>query len=390
MRTPRTDSNAQPLHFTRYAAYLYGVVTNNPFGAPYDTSITGVERPFLISGPCSAESEQQVLDTARALQHTGIHLFRAGAWKPRTRPNAFEGIGEPALQWLTAARRETGIPVSTEVANTQHVEACLKAGIDVLWIGARTTVSPFAVQEIATALQGTNVPVFVKNPMHADLPLWMGAIERVRKATDAPVWAIHRGFSRYGQQEYRNAPMWEIAIALQMAMPDLNIICDPSHIAGKRELLDRVAQKAMDLGMHGLMMESHCQPEAAMSDSDQQVTPAEFEALIQGLTIRDAHTGPSDPANLEALRLQMDSIDEQVIELLQTRMNLAREIGQYKKNHGMTILQMQRWKEVFKTRGAWAQAAGLGPEFIETYLEQVHKESIRVQNEEMSQKKYGK
>ena len=362
------------------------MVTNNPIGAPHDTSITGVKRPFLISGPCSAESEQQVLDTARALQHTGIHLFRAGVWKPRTRPNAFEGIGEPALQWLTAARRETGIPVATEVANTQHVEACLKAGIDVLWIGARTTVSPFAVQEIATALQGTNVPVFVKNPMHADLPLWMGAIERVRKATDAPVWAIHRGFSRYGQQEYRNAPMWEIAIALQMAMPDLNIICDPSHIAGKRELLERVAQKAMDLGMHGLMMESHCQPEAAMSDSDQQVTPAQFEALIQGLTIRDAHTGPSDPANLEALRLQMDSIDEQVIELLETRMNLAREIGQYKKNHGMTILQMQRWKEVFKTRGAWAEAAGLGPEFIETYLEQVHKESIRVQNEEMSQK----
>ena len=362
------------------------MVTNNPLSAPLDTPITGVQRPFLISGPCSAESEQQVLNTACALQNSGIHLFRAGVWKPRTRPNTFEGRGEPALDWLINARQETGIPVATEVANTQHVEACLDAGIDVLWIGARTTVSPFAVQEIATALKGTNVPVLVKNPMHADLPLWMGAIERVQKATGAPVWAIHRGFSRYGQKEYRNAPMWEMAIALQTAMPDLRIVCDPSHIAGKRELLEQVAQKAMDLGMHGLMVESHCQPAEAMSDAEQQVTPAQFESLIQGLTIRNAHIAPADPANLGALRLQMDSIDEQVIELLQARMNLAREIGKYKKNHGMTILQLRRWKEVFKTRGAWAEAAGLGPEFIETYLEQVHKESIRVQNDEMSQK----
>ncbi len=362
------------------------MVTNNPIVSPQSVSVNGVRRPFLISGPCSAESEQQVLEAARALQHTGVHLFRAGVWKPRTRPDTFEGRGERALKWLIAARQETGIPVATEVANTQHVEACLKEGIDVLWIGARTTVSPFAVQEIAMALEGTNVPIMVKNPMHADLSLWMGAIERVRKATAGPVWAIHRGFSRYGQQEYRNAPMWEISIALQTAMPELRIICDPSHIAGKRELIGCVAQKAMDLGMHGLMMESHCHPELALSDAEQQITPVQFENLIRGLTIRDAHKGPSNPDNLDALRLQMDSIDEQVIELLKTRMNLAREIGHYKKNHGMTILQMKRWKEVFKTRGAWAEAAGLGPEFIETYLEQVHKESIRVQNEEMCQK----
>ena len=363
------------------------MVTHTPIGASAKLpAISGIQRPFLISGPCSAESNEQVLETAHALKDEGIHLFRAGIWKPRTRPNAFEGRGAEALEWLVQARKETGIPVATEVANTHHVEACLKAGIDVLWIGARTTVSPFAVQEIADSLSGTAIPVFVKNPMHADLNLWMGAIERIQKTTNGPVWAIHRGFSRYGQKEYRNAPMWEIAIALQMAMPDLPIVCDPSHIAGRRDLLERVAQKAMDLGMHGLMMESHCHPEAALSDADQQITPTAFGELIRSLTIRDAHSLPTDPTSLEALRLQMDSIDEQVIELLQARMNLAREIGQYKKSHGMTILQMKRWKEVFKTRGAWAEAAGLGPEFIQTYLEQVHKESIRVQNEEMSKK----
>lgn len=363
------------------------MVTQTPTGAPVVVpSISGIQRPFLISGPCSAESKEQVLETAHALKIQGIHLFRAGIWKPRTRPNAFEGRGTEALEWLVQARQETGIPVATEVANTHHVEACLKAGLDVVWIGARTTVSPFAVQEIADSLSGTAIPVFVKNPMHADLNLWLGAIERIRKMTNGPVWAIHRGFSRYGQKEYRNAPMWEIAIALQMAMPDLPIVCDPSHIAGRRDLLERVAQKAMDLGMHGLMMESHCHPEAALSDADQQVTPTAFGELIRSLTIRDAHSLPTDPTSLEALRMRMDSIDEQVIELLQARMNLAREIGQYKKSHGMTILQMKRWKEVFKTRGAWAEAAGLGPEFIQTYLEQVHKESIRVQNEEMTKK----
>lgn len=367
------------------------MVTNNPIGSPFGTiDFDGVQRPFLISGPCSAESQAQVLETAIALKEKGIHLLRAGIWKPRTRPDAFEGMGAEALNWLIQARSQTGIPVATEVANKEHVEACLRAGIDVLWIGARTTVSPFAVQEIADALKGTSVPVMVKNPMHADLPLWMGAIERVQKSTNGPVWAIHRGFSRYGQKEYRNAPMWEIAIALQMAKPELKIICDPSHIAGRPDLLEPVAQKAMDLGMHGLMIESHCRPSSALSDAEQQITPAEYEALMQRLAIRDVHRGPQDSASLDALRLQMDSIDEQVIELLQARMTLAREIGQYKKSHGMTILQMSRWKEVFKTRGDWAQAAGLGPEFIETYLEQVHKESIRVQNEEMTRKNIDK
>lgn len=345
-----------------------------------------VERPFLIGGPCSAESLDQVVDTAKQLASQGIHLLRAGVWKPRTRPNGFEGRGEQALEWLVEARAVTGVPVATEVANAQHVESCLMHGIDVLWIGARTTVSPFAVQEIANALKGTNVPIMVKNPMHADLPLWMGAIERVRESVNAPVWAIHRGFSRYGQKEFRNAPMWELAIALQMAMPDLRIVCDPSHIAGRPDLIPSVAQKAMDLGLHGLMIESHREPACALSDAAQQITPAAFGELIQSLTIRNANVEPMHTENLDALRLRMDSIDEQVIELLHARMSLAREIGRYKRDHGMTILQMERWKEVFETRGDWAAAAGLGPEFIATYLEQVHKESIRVQNEEMTKK----
>lgn len=317
----------------------------------------------------------------------GVHLLRAGVWKPRTRPNSFEGRGVEALDWLVEAKAATGIPVATEVANAQHVEACLEKGIDVLWVGARTTVSPFAVQEIAEATRGLDIPVFVKNPMHADLSLWIGAIERIQSATKGPVWAIHRGFSRYGKTEFRNAPMWEIAIALQMAMPNLKVICDPSHIAGKRDLIPSVAQKAMDLGMHGLMIESHIDPELALSDANQQVSPDALSELLNSLTIRNLQTEAIHTENLDSLRLQMDSIDEQVIELLNARMQLAREIGRYKRDHSMTILQMKRWKEVFKTRGQWAKDAGLGPEFIATYLEQVHKESIRVQNEEMSKKK---
>jgi len=364
------------------------VVTKNIIGRPSTFHrIESVKRPFLISGPCSAESPEQLMETAKQLQSKNVQLLRAGVWKPRTRPNGFEGRGIEALNWLVEVRQETGLPVATEVANKQHVEACLAKGIDAVWIGARTAVSPFAVQEVADALRGSEVPVFVKNPIHADLSLWMGAIERVKQATLGPVWAIHRGFSRYGQHEYRNAPMWEIAIALQMAMPELKIICDPSHIAGRRDLLQPVAQKAMDLGMHGLMIESHPNPNEALSDAGQQVTPDRLEEIMQSLTIRNTIAEPLHRKNLDALRLRMDSIDEQVIELLTARMNLAREIGRYKGEHGMTILQMERWKEVFDTRGGWAASAGLGPEFIESFLEQVHKESIRVQTEEMAQKK---
>jgi chorismate mutase len=363
------------------------VVTNNSINAQSVVEgLAQVERPLIISGPCSAESKEQVVDTAKQLSKRGVHILRAGIWKPRTRPNKFEGKGSVALNWLVSAREATGLPIATEVANAQHVEACLNAGVDVMWIGARTTVSPFAVQEIADALKGTNVPVFVKNPMHADLSLWLGAIERVRNTTDGPVWAIHRGFSQYGQKEYRNAPMWEIAIGLKMALPEVPIICDPSHIAGNRMLLKPVAQKAMDLGMEGLMLETHPNPEEALSDAKQQLTPAAFGQLIDSLTIRNASEPKISSADLAALRLQMDSIDEQVIELLHTRMNLARQIGLHKWENGMTILQMERWKEVFDTREGWALKAGLSSEFILNFLEQLHKESIRVQNKEMTSK----
>ena len=367
--------------------YLASVVSNNSINAQsIIEGLAQVQRPLLISGPCSAESEQQVVGTACEIAKRGAHILRAGIWKPRTRPNGFEGKGAVALEWMVNAREESGLPIATEVANAQHVEACLNAGIDVMWIGARTSVSPFAVQEIADALKGTNVPVFVKNPMHADLSLWLGAIERVRNTVAGPVWAVHRGFSQYGQKEYRNAPMWEIAIGLKMALPELPIICDPSHIAGNRSLLLPVAQKAMDLGMEGLMLETHPNPQDALSDANQQLTPAAFGELIDSLTIRSASVPKISSADLSALRLQMDSIDEQVIELLHTRMDLAREIGLHKWENGMTILQMERWKEVFDTREKWAARAGLSPEFILNFLEQVHKESIRVQNEEMTSK----
>jgi chorismate mutase len=345
------------------------------------------QRPFVISGPCSAESREQVLETARQLSAIGkVHLFRAGIWKPRTRPHTFEGKGAEALQWLSEVKKETGLPVATEVANAAHVESSLKANLDVLWIGARTTVSPFAVQEIADALEGTKIPVIVKNPIHADLKLWMGAIERVVQKVGGPVWALHRGFSSYGLKEFRNAPMWEIPIGLRAEMPEIPLLCDPSHISGNQTLIPSVAQKAMDLGMHGLMIESHTNPQEALSDAQQQVTPEHLSQLLDDLMIRDASANPEQLNGLEAMRLQMDSLDEQLIELLHGRMDLARSIGRFKSEHGMTILQLERWQEVMKTRSDWGQSLNLGPEFTSKLLEQLHKESIRVQNEEMIKK----
>ena len=352
------------------------------------SSLDSSQRPFIVSGPCSAESREQVLETARQLSALGrVNLFRAGIWKPRTRPHSFEGKGTEALDWLVEARQETGIPIATEVANAQHVEVCLEAGLDVLWIGARTTVSPFAVQEIADALAGTKIPVIVKNPMHADLKLWMGAIERISETVGGPVWAMHRGFSSYGLKEYRNAPMWEIPIGLRAEMPDTPLLCDPSHISGNRTLIASVAQKAMDLGMHGLMLESHRSPDDALSDAGQQLTPQDLDTLLDGLTIRQSDAKPEQVDGLGAMRLQMDSLDEQLIELLHARMDLARDIGRFKLEHGMTILQLERWHEVLKTRSAWGNNLKLGPEFTSKLLEQLHKESIRVQNEEMIKKK---
>ena len=324
------------------------------------------------------------METALGLASTGkVQLLRAGLWKPRTKPQSFEGKGSEALPWLVEAKERTGLPIATEVATPAHVEECLAAGVDVLWIGARTTVSPFAVQDIAEALRGTRIPVFVKNPMHADLKLWIGAVERVQATTDGAVWAIHRGFSRYGLKEYRNAPMWEIPIGFRSEKPEIPLLCDPSHIAGRRNLLEQVAQKALDLGMRGLMVEVHPTPDQAWSDAEQQITPAALHAMLERLVVRDETLDPDLVSGLAAMRLQMDSLDEQWVELMGARMDLARQMGDFKKEHGLTVLQLERWREVFATRSQWATDRGLGQEFILSVLEQIHNESIRVQTEGM-------
>ena len=337
-------------------------------------------RPIVIAGPCSAETREQVISTAYALKDH-VHYFRAGLWKPRTRPNSFEGVGEEGLKWLVEVQKDVGIPVMTEVADAKHVELALEKGLDAVWIGARTTVSPFAVQTIADALRGSEIPVLVKNPMHADLKLWMGAIERINNATNAEVYALHRGFSSYGLKKYRNAPMWEVPIGLKAEMPEIKLFCDPSHISGKRALLQSISQKAMDLGMSGLMIESHHNPNNALSDSEQQVLPADLISLLDNLIIRDINLDKSQASDIRDLRIKMDSIDEQLVELLSGRMNIAREIGDYKKEHGLTVLQLSRWREIMKTRKVWSEEMGLEQEFLKLVLEQVHKESIRIQTE---------
>ena len=338
------------------------------------------KRPFVIAGPCSAESRDQVISTAQALKSTA-NYYRAGLWKPRTRPNEFEGVGELGLPWLREVREGVGLPVMTEDACAEHVDLILKNGIDAVWIGARTTVSPFAVQSIADALKGTNIPVLVKNPMHADLKLWIGAVERIDNAIKGDVIALHRGFSSYGLKKFRNAPMWEMTIGLRSEMPDIKLFCDPSHIAGKRNLINSVAQKAMDLGMDGLMVESHINPQMALSDAEQQLTPGDLISLITSLEIRDLTLDKAQTSDLRDLRIEMDSIDERLVELLSGRMNIARTIGKYKKDHGLTVLQLSRWKEIMRSRKVWSEEMGIEQEFIRLVLEQVHKESIRIQTE---------
>lgn len=339
-------------------------------------------RPVLISGPCSAESREQVLETARALKNTGVvSFFRAGLWKPRTRPNNFEGVGEKGMEWLVEVKAETGLPVMTEVADATHVEAALKSGIDAVWIGARTTVSPFSVQAIADALKGTDVPVLVKNPMHADLNLWLGAIERFTNSTKGEVAAMHRGFSNLGQTKYRNAPMWELPIGLKSEMPEISMFCDPSHISGRPELIPYVSQKAMDLGMKGLMIESHLTPSEALSDARQQITPNELKSIIEGLNIREVIADKTQNLDLQSLRMKMDSIDEQLVELLKGRMDIAKSVGEYKRDNDLAVLQLERWREIVRTRMSWSDELGLCRDFIRTILEQVHKESIRIQSD---------
>lgn len=347
-----------------------------------DTWLPALKQPLLISGPCGAESLEQLHQTAKGLKNTNaVSLFRAGVWKPRTRPNAFEGKGEEALKWLKDIQHEFGFKITVEVANAHHVELALKYGIDVLWIGARTTVNPFSVQEIADALKGVKVPVMVKNPIHADLQLWIGAIERIYNTGIHNIAAIHRGFHFYGKTKYRNKPLWQLPIELRTLFPDLPIICDPSHISGNRDLIPQVAQKALDLGMNGLMIESHYNPSIALSDAEQQFTPEDLNQLLNKLVIRNTTVGSYEQRNkLDELRKIIDEIDDDIINVLKKRIQVIEQIGAYKKEHNIAIFQLQRWQEILRTRGQWADKMGLSRQHIEKLCQLLHEESIRVQN----------
>lgn len=340
-------------------------------------------RPILIAGPCSAETEEQVMDAAVQLASKGVKIFRAGIWKPRTKPGGFEGIGAEGLQWLRRVKKETGMYVTTEVATKDHVFEALKAGIDILWIGARTSVNPFAVQEIADALKGVDIPVLVKNPVNPDLELWIGAFERLYGAGLRRLGAIHRGFSAYDKKIYRNLPLWHIPIELRRRMPELPIFCDPSHIGGKRELIAPLSQQAMDLSFDGLMIESHPNPDCAWSDAAQQITPDVLDYVINLLVIRNE---TQTTENLAELRRQIDGIDEQLLELLTKRMRISREIGVYKKEHNMPILQSPRYSEILEKRSDMGETMGLSTEFVREILKEIHEESVRQQMIVMNEK----
>ena len=343
-------------------------------------NLPGVEnkRPLVIAGPCSAETEEQVMETALQLAKNGVKIFRAGVWKPRTKPGGFEGHGAIALPWMNRVKEETGMLVTTEVATAKHVEQALEAGIDILWIGARTSANPFAVQDIADALKGIDIPVLVKNPINPDLELWVGALERVNGAGIKRIAAIHRGFSSYDKKIYRNLPMWQIPIELSRRIPNLPLICDPSHIGGRRDLIAPLCQQAMDVGMDGLIIESHCNPDSAWSDANQQVSPDILDYILNMLVIRDQI---QTTESIVALRKQIDDIDNQIMDMLAKRMRVCREIGHYKKEHGMTIVQTSRYSEILDRRGAQAALCGINPGCVRLIFEAIHEESVAQQVE---------
>ena len=342
-----------------------------PLNIPSDN-----QRPIVIAGPCSAETEEQVMETAQQLAMKGCHNFRAGVWKPRTKPGGFEGNGEKALPWLQRVKKETGMLVSTEVATPEHVELALKYDVDILWIGARTSANPFAMQALADSLKGVDVPVLVKNPVNPDLELWIGALERINQAGIKRLGAIHRGFSSFDKTIYRNLPMWQIPIELKRRIPNLPIINDPSHIGGRRELIAPLCQQAMDLGFEGLIVESHCSPDEAWSDAKQQVTPEVLDYILSLLVIRD-HA--STVEGIQNLRKQIDEIDNELMNMLAKRMRVCREIGQYKKENNMTVLQTSRYSEILDKRGAQGALCGISAESVKSIFEVIHKESVRQQ-----------
>jgi len=337
-------------------------------------------KPLVIAGPCSAESREQVLTTAKGLVNKAT-VFRAGIWKPRTRPNSFEGVGEKALPWLNDVKAESGLLVATEVATAQHVESCLKANIDILWIGARTTVNPFYVQEIAEALKGVDISVMVKNPLHPELSLWMGALERLNQVGINRLSAIHRGFFTLEKSAFRNEPKWELPIKLKRLAPDLPIICDPSHISGSRQMLAEVSQTAMDLNMDGLMIETHYNPSIALSDAQQQITPEKLGELLDNLILRSStHPNAQFRSALNKLRTDIDSIDKKLVEIVGQRTEIVKEIGRYKKENAVTILQIERWFEILKSRKEWGEEMALDAQMIAELFELIHKHSVLTQS----------
>jgi chorismate mutase len=345
------------------------------------------KRPLIISGPCSAETEEQVVETVQQLAATGkVDMIRAGIWKPRTRPGSFEGIGVKGLPWLLRAKKLTGLPTTVEVATGKQVEDALSFEVDVLWIGARTTVNPFSVQEVADALRGTDVPVLIKNPINPDLELWTGAVERVAKSGVKQIGLIHRGFSSYGNTEYRNAPMWHLAIEMKLRYPDLLFINDPSHICGRRDILLDVAQKAIDLDYDGLMIEAHIDPDNAWSDAKQQVTPEKLAQMIDSITWRREDVNSAEyHAALEKLRQQINHLDDELMQIVSQRMKIAEKIGKYKKDNNITILQTNRWNEILHRAIKKGEALGLSKEFITKYFDAMHMESISHQNKIMNE-----
>ena len=344
------------------------------------------KRPLIISGPCSAETEEQVVETVQRLAATGkVDMIRAGIWKPRTRPGSFEGIGVKGLPWLLRAKKLSGLPTTVEVATGKQVEDALSFEVDVLWLGARTTVNPFSVQEVADALRGTDVPVLIKNPINPDLELWTGAVERVAKAGVKQIGLIHRGFSSYGNTEYRNAPMWHLAIEMKLRYPELLFINDPSHICGRRDILLDVAQKAIDLDYDGLMIEAHIDPDNAWSDAKQQVTPERLAEMIDSITWRREDVNSEEyHAALEKLRQQINHLDDELMQIVSQRMKIAEKIGEYKKNNNITILQTNRWNEILHRAIQAGETLGLSKEFITKYFDAMHMESINHQNKIMN------
>ena len=347
------------------------------------------KRPLIISGPCSAETEEQLMQTAQLLADTGkVDVLRAGIWKPRTKPGLFEGVGVKGLPWLAQAKKQTGLPTAVEVATSKHVEDALQFDVDILWIGARTTVNPFSVQEVADSLRGTSVPVLIKNPINPDLELWSGAIERLQKAGVKEIGMIHRGFSNYGNTQYRNAPMWHLPIEMKRRFPEMLIVCDPSHICGNRLMLQSVAQKSIDLDFGGLMLESHIAPDDAWSDAKQQVTPERLKEILETIVWRADHANKEDFITaLATLREQINHIDNELLTLIGERMKVADKIGAFKRDNNVTILQTNRWNEILERATAEGEKLGLSKEFVVRYFDAVHLESISHQNKVMYDEK---